>query len=195
MSPPTIHPLLARVFRHGHPPGPGADPQPSAETYIPTWQRGSGDGNGHKAPPARVTGRRKPSASVSAGSGSGSGGGGPDSRYLSPYAASDIHNNNHNTPRSQQHRPRAKSEGGNMLYFGEGASSASGPPRPRSSTGVGAGAGSSSRTTQGRNGGNGLGPGYASGRDASGHLRTGVGSTGVMNGTYASLTYGGSVQL
>lgn len=94
-----------------------------------------------------------------------------------------------------------------MLYFGEDgydarqtqqqASSSSSrllcPPaqgRQRSSSSAAAQQQAGSRRT----GAAGTGPAYASGRDASGHLRTGVNSTSIMMGTYANLTYGGSVQ-
>lgn len=76
---------------------------------------------------------------------------------------------------------------GNMLYFGTGLSPEQALRNYKSPTP----AGSSISSTAGRT------PavaGNASGRDASGYLRSSVGSANVMNSTYSNLTYGGSLQ-
>lgn len=78
---------------------------------------------------------------------------------------------------------------GNMLYFGTGLSpeqalrAYKSPTPAGSSSSVSSAAGKVPAVA-----------GNASGRDASGYLSSSVGSTNIMNGTYSSLTYGGSLQ-
>lgn len=85
-------------------------------------------------------------------------------------------------------RCRAKSEPESMLYFGDGSSSSNSrlktpAPAPRLA--------SNSHATSSKSG---SAAGGASGRDASGYLNTGVGRNNIMNGSYSSITYGGSLQ-
>lgn len=181
---PTSQPFLAKIltpFHHRrqseHPTS--LQPQQAVDSYVPTWQREGASVDG-----TRPTGRRKPSTS----------------------AAGDE-------DESRRRRQRAVSEpGGGMLYFGEGGGdtrhqqSNSGSSNNNNNThlcppGVWShkpGASSSSSRPRAKTGaaapGTGTGPAFASGRDASGNLRTGVNSTSIMTGTYASLTYGGSVR-
>lgn len=83
-------------------------------------------------------------------------------------------------------RARSESEAGNMLYFGDGSSPQHNTYTPRARARA---------TSTGNAGTTGATPGlgFASGRDASGHLRTGISDSNPMNGTYATLTYGGSL--
>lgn len=78
-----------------------------------------------------------------------------------------------------------------MLYFGQGVSAdqamktyTAGPTTKPAAAG-------GRTTTAGRKNGGG---GGASGRDASGYLRTGINDSSIMAGTYSALTYGGSTQ-
>lgn len=186
---PASHPFLARIlppFHHrrqpdNHPNTSLHPQQQAADSYVPTWQRERASAEGERA-----TGRRKPSTSTGS-------------------LASEEEDER------RRRRQRAVSEpGGGMLYFGEGGGQQQSnnnnnnnthlcPPEawhPRSSGGVGSSSSSSSRP-RAKTGAavSGIGPAFASGRDASGNLRTGVNSTSIMTGTYASLTYGGSVRL
>lgn len=78
---------------------------------------------------------------------------------------------------------------GNMLYFGTGLSPEQALRAYKSPTSAG-----SSSSVSSAAGKPPAAAGNASGRDASGYLSSSVGSTNIMNGTYSSLTYGGSLQ-
>ncbi|KAF3766023.1 hypothetical protein M406DRAFT_68404 [Cryphonectria parasitica EP155] len=147
-----------------------------AEAYIPTWQRLDVPDK------SAATGRRK-AASVSNGS---------------SFDFSTSTSTSTESLESRRRHKRSQSEEGrnsNMLYFGDGTSP---PPARRmfnSAAGSGGGGMASSSSTQMSSslparGGNGI----LTGRDASGYTATGMTSSNIMSGTYASLTYGGSLQ-
>lgn len=134
-----------------------------AEAYIPSWQRLEVPGSSSTATATTPTGRRK-AASVSGRS--------------TPNTYTD----------SARHRRNQSDEvGGNMLYFGEGASPS------RRTTGLVASS-SSSNSTAAHQANSSRTQSVLPGRDASGYLATGVTSSNIMSGTYSSLTYGGSIQ-
>ncbi|KAJ4422332.1 hypothetical protein N0V82_002986 [Gnomoniopsis sp. IMI 355080] len=79
---------------------------------------------------------------------------------------------------------------GNMLYFGTGLTPEQAIRNYKSPTP----AGNSSRRSSSAGRPPPAVAGNASGRDASGYSNSSVGSANIMNGTYSSLTYGGSLQ-
>lgn len=81
-----------------------------------------------------------------------------------------------------------------MLYFGDGSGSGSWSPGSRNMYTPGPRLASGSHSTGAGGGSSGSAAGFASGRDASGYLSTGMGRNNILNGTYSSVTYGGSLQ-
>lgn len=148
------------------------------EAYVPTsWQESSPS---HPQPQSQssdvpmaaqqpiITGRRSRGASASHGSL-------PD---LPSTTSSDT--------------KRSDDPTGNMLYFGSGLSPEQAMRAYKSPTPAGSSSSSTSVSSTARR--KPAVAGIASGRDASGYLSSSVGSTNIMNGTYSSLTYGGSLQ-
>lgn len=144
-------------------------PKHLADTYVPSWHRDD------SSTPA--TGRRK-ATSVSVGS---------DYRSRSPSSSCSRE-------RSASSSNSRLSDNG-MLYFGEEGhdpllhqasnSSVVGATRHRRGLSLGS-------APAGRSSG---GPGFASGRDASGNVNQRINDNSPMSGMYAALTYGGSLQL
>lgn len=162
-----------------YPPRRSQTPQPQLQSKMPkrtttTKQIAKADdpssqrtSQSSEAPPAtHITGRRSRGASASHSS-------------LPTSTAADR--------RSDR---RSDDPTGNMLYFGTGLSPEQAMKVYKSPTPVSHGSSSSSAAGKSAT----AAAGNASGRDASGYLPSSVGSTNGMNGTYSSLTYGGSLQ-
>lgn len=86
------------------------------------------------------------------------------------------------------HNRRFDDPTGNMLYFGTGLSPEQAMKAYTSPTPV------NSSSTPAAKRHTAVAGNASTGRDASGYLSSSVGSTNGMNGTYSSLTYGGSLQ-
>lgn len=151
------------------------------EAYIPSWQRisSSSSSNDPKQRPSQLapepqTGRRKRGQSQS-----------QAATYGGPFAAANPRLSASDQRLSQeQRRQQEETLGNGMLYFGDGVS-----PKQAMKTYT-----AGPKPAVVKAGGAGRGKTTGSGRDASGYLRTGVGSSNIMSATYSSLTYGGSTQ-
>lgn len=137
-----------------------------SEANVSSWEQSSQDQSSSNIPTRDrpATGRRSRGASASHGS-------------LPCITPSD--------------NKRSDDPTGNMLYFGASLSPEQALRVYKSSTPA---SGSSSSSVSSVTGKSPAVASNASGRDASGYLSSSVGSQNIMNGTYSSLTYGGSLQ-